>query len=247
MAEPLLRLCSINKTLGGNRILHDMSLDVPEGQVLAVLGPSGGGKSTLLRCINLLERPDAGSITLDGVDLTAATHPQLLKLRAQIGMVFQLFHLFPHLTAKQNVTLALKLTLGYARADADAAAMAALDRVGMGHKADAFPRHLSGGQQQRVAIARAMVLRPRLMLFDEPTSALDVEMVAEVLQVMRDLVADGMTMVVVSHEIGFVRSAADRIIFLADGRIIEDRPAQEFLDDPAQPRSRQFLSAILRG
>jgi ABC-type polar amino acid transport system ATPase subunit len=245
MSDIILSLRGITKTLGANRVLTDLNLDVPDGQVLAVLGPSGGGKSTLLRCINLLERPDTGAVLLDGEDLTTATRAQLLKLRTHIGMVFQLFHLFPHLTVRRNVTLALTLTLGMSRDEADEAANVALSRVGMAHKADAFPRHLSGGQQQRVAIARAMVRRPRLMLFDEPTSALDVEMVAEVRQVMRDLVADGMTMIVVSHEIGFVRSAADRIIFLAEGRIVEDRPAADFLNDPTEPRSRQFLSAIL--
>ena len=246
MPGPLLRLQGIRRVLGGTLVLNDIDLAVPEGQVLAVLGPSGGGKSTLLRCVNLLERPDAGTVTLDGIELTRASRPQLQKLRARIGMVFQLFHLFPHLTARQNVSLGLVLTLGMARAEAEERASAALARVGLGHRADAFPRHLSGGQQQRVAIARAMGMRPRLMLFDEPTSALDVEMVVEVLQVMRDLVAEGMTMIVVSHEISFVRSAADRVIFLAEGRIIEDRPTADFLADPAEPRSRQFLSAILR-
>jgi glutamate transport system ATP-binding protein len=246
LRPPLLKLQGIRRVLGGNTVLKEIDLAVPEGQVLAVLGPSGGGKSTLLRCVNLLERPDAGTVTLDGTELTTASRPQLQKLRARMGMVFQLFHLFPHLTARQNVTLALTLTLGLGQEEAEARAAAALTRVGLGHKAESYPRHLSGGQQQRVAIARAMVMRPRLMLFDEPTSALDVEMVAEVLQVMRDLVAEGMTMIVVSHEIGFVRSAADRIIFLAEGRIVEDRPAAEFLADPAEPRSRQFLSAILR-
>jgi ABC-type polar amino acid transport system ATPase subunit len=245
MTQALLSLRGVSKTLGGQCVLNDIDLGVPDGQVLAVMGPSGGGKSTLLRCINLLERPDAGQVTLDGADLTAARPAELAKLRARIGMVFQLFNLFPHLTARQNVTLALTLTLGLTETEADERAVAALRRVGLLHKVDAFPRHLSGGQQQRVAIARAMVMRPRLMLFDEPTSALDIEMVAEVLQVMRDLVAEGMTMVVVSHEVGFVRSAADRIIFLAEGRIVEDRPARDFLEDPAEPRSRRFLSAIL--
>jgi ABC-type polar amino acid transport system ATPase subunit len=242
----LLRLNGVSKSLGGNLVLDRIALEVPDGQVLAVMGPSGGGKSTMLRCINLLERPDRGEVVLDGTDLTAARPAELARLRARIGMVFQLFNLFPHLTARDNVALALRLTLDLPAEEAEARALAALARVGLAHKVDSYPRHLSGGQQQRVAIARAMVMRPRLMLFDEPTSALDVEMVAEVLQVMRDLVAEGMTMIVVSHEVGFVRSAADRIVFLADGRIIEDRAAREFLEDPAEPRSRQFLSAILR-
>jgi ABC-type polar amino acid transport system ATPase subunit len=246
MSGALVSLRGISRRLGGNAVLKGIDLDVPDGQVLAIMGPSGGGKSTLLRCINLLERPDAGTVTVDGMELTAARPAELKRLRAQVGMVFQLFHLFPHLTARQNVTLALRLTLGLSRDEAAERAAAALERVGLGHKQDAYPRHLSGGQQQRVAIARAMVMRPKLMLFDEPTSALDVEMVAEVLQVMRDLVADGMTMIVVSHEVGFVRSAADRVIFLAEGRIIEDRAAQDFFAEPTEPRSRQFLAAILR-
>ena len=245
MTAPLLRLSGISKTLGGHLILDGIDLDVPEGQVLAILGPSGGGKSTLLRCVNLLERPDTGSVALDGIDLTRASRRALRALRARIGMVFQLFHLFPHLTARQNVTLGLTLTLGIGREEAVEQAEAALARVGLTHKSGAYPRHLSGGQQQRVAIARAIAMRPRLMLFDEPTSALDVEMVGEVLAVMRDLVAEGMTTLVVSHELGFVRNAADRVIFLADGRLIEDRPTDAFLNHPSEPRSQKFLSAVL--
>jgi ABC-type polar amino acid transport system ATPase subunit len=245
MSVPVMRLKNISKTLGGNLILPRINIDVPNGQVLAILGPSGGGKSTMLRCMNLLEVPDAGSVELDGENLVGMKPAQLAAMRARIGMVFQSFNLFPHFTALENVTLALRYAIGVAEDEAGTRAMEALGRVGLAHKADSYPRHLSGGQQQRVAIARAMVMQPRLMLFDEPTSALDAEMVAEVLQVMRDLVAGGMTMVVVSHEIGFVRNAADRIIFLAEGKIVEDRPAREFLDDPQEERSRQFITAIL--
>ncbi|MBL0928593.1 MAG: amino acid ABC transporter ATP-binding protein [Alphaproteobacteria bacterium] len=245
MTVPVMRLRNISKTLGGKLILPRINIDVPNGQVLAILGPSGGGKSTMLRCMNLLEVPETGSVELDGVNLVGLKHAQLAAMRARIGMVFQSFNLFPHFTARENVTLALRYALDVAEDEAAARASDALIRVGLGHKLDSYPRHLSGGQQQRVAIARAMVMKPRLMLFDEPTSALDAEMVAEVLQVMRDLVAGGMTMVVVSHEIGFVRHAADRIIFLADGTIVEDRPAAEFLDDPREDRSRKFISAIL--
>jgi len=245
MSMPVMRLKNISKTLGGNLILPRISIDVPNGQVVAILGPSGGGKSTMLRCMNLLEVPDAGSVELDGENLVGMKSAQLAAMRARIGMVFQSFNLFPHFTAQENVTLALRYALGVGEEEACVRAKDALARVGLAHKVDSYPRHLSGGQQQRVAIARAMVMQPRLMLFDEPTSALDAEMVAEVLQVMRDLVAGGMTMVVVSHEIGFVRNAADRIIFLAEGKIIEDRPAREFLDDPIEERSRQFISAIM--
>jgi polar amino acid transport system ATP-binding protein len=241
---PVVELRGVRKTLGGHEVLHGISLDVPNGQVVAVVGPSGGGKSTLLRCINLLEIPNAGTVKLDGEPLTGASHRQLERMRARIGMVFQHFNLFPHLTARQNVSLAPIYALQVPEAEANERALTALTQVGLAHKTDAYPRHLSGGQQQRVAIARAMVMRPRLMLFDEPTSALDAEMVNEVLQVMRDLVAEGLTMIVVSHEMRFVRNAADRILFLADGQIVEDRPAIEFLERPAEERSMQFIAAI---
>jgi ABC-type polar amino acid transport system ATPase subunit len=243
-ALSVLELRDIRKTLGGHEVLHGISLDVANGQVVAVVGPSGGGKSTLLRCINLLEVPDAGTVKLEGEVLTGASHRQLERMRARIGMVFQHFNLFPHLTARQNVSLAPIYALQVPEAEANDRALAALTQVGLAHKVDAYPRHLSGGQQQRVAIARAMVMRPRLMLFDEPTSALDAEMVNEVLQVMRDLVAEGMTMIVVSHEMRFVRNAADRILFLADGQIVEDRPTLDFLENPAEERSIQFIAAI---
>lgn len=244
MEQPVLSLSDVRKSLGGHVVLHGISLEVPNGQVVAVIGPAGGGKSTLPRCINLLEIPESGTVKLDGELLTGVTSARLAQLRARIGMVFQHFNLFPQLTARQNVSLALTYSLHLEESEVNERAEVALTLVGLRHKIDAYPRHLSGGQQQRVAIARAMVMRPRLMLFDEPTSALDAEMVAEVLQVMRDLVAEGLTMVVVSHELRFVRSAAARILFLADGRIIEDRPAGEFLDNPLEERSIQFVAAI---
>jgi arginine/lysine/histidine transport system ATP-binding protein len=245
MSTPVIRLKNISKSLGGNLILPRINIEVPNGQVLAILGPSGGGKSTMLRCMNLLEIPETGSVELDGENLVGLKPAQLAAMRARIGMVFQSFNLFPHFTALENVSLALRFALDIEKDEAAVRAEEALVRVGLSHKIAAYPRHLSGGQQQRVAIARAMAMRPRLMLFDEPTSALDAEMVAEVLQVMRDLVSGGMTMVVVSHEIGFVKNAADRIIFLAEGKIVEDRPARAFLDDPREERSKQFISAIL--
>jgi polar amino acid transport system ATP-binding protein len=241
---PVLSVSNIRKRFGGHQVLRGISFEVPSSQVVAIIGPSGGGKSTLLRCINLLETPDQGVVKLDDETLNRSNAAKLAEMRARMGMVFQLFNLFPHLTARQNVSLALKYALKLKGDEADERAVATLARVGLAHKIDAYPRHLSGGQQQRVAIARALVMRPRLMLFDEPTSALDAEMVAEVLQVMRDLVAGGMTMVVVSHEMRFVRTAADRILFLEDGRVVEDRPAREFLADPLEERSRRFVAAI---
>lgn len=244
MRPPVLSVSNLRKTFGAQAILRGISFEVPNSEVVAIIGPSGGGKSTLLRCINLLEVPDLGVVKLDGEVLSRGNAARLAELRARIGMVFQLFNLFPHLTARQNVSLALRYALKLKSDEADERAVATLARVGLAHKIDDYPRHLSGGQQQRVAIARALVMRPRLMLFDEPTSALDAEMVAEVLLVMRDLVAEGMTMVVVSHEMRFVRSAADRILFIEDGRIVEDRPAREFLDDPLEERSRRFVAAI---
>jgi len=244
MPPPVLAVSNIRKSFAGQPILRGISFEVPNTQVVAIIGPSGGGKSTLLRCVNLLETPDEGIVRLDGETLSRSNAARLAELRARMGMVFQLFNLFPHLTARQNVSLALKYALKLKNDEADERAVATLTRVGLAHKIDAYPRHLSGGQQQRVAIARALVMRPRLMVFDEPTSALDVEMVAEVLQVMRDLVAEGMTMVVVSHEMRFVRSAADRILFIEEGRIVEDRPARDFLDNPHEERSRRFVTAI---
>jgi polar amino acid transport system ATP-binding protein len=243
-ATPVLRVRGIEKSLGGIKVLKGIDLDVPEGQVLAIMGPSGGGKSTLLRCINLLTYPDAGSCELDGEDLAGAKKARLAQLRSRIGMVFQHFNLFPHLTALGNCTIAPEHVLGIGKEEATERARAALTRVNLEPKMDSYPRHLSGGQQQRVAIARALTMEPRLMLFDEPTSALDAEMVAEVVDVMNDLAHEQLTMIVVSHEVGFVRGAADRVLLLADGQIVEDRPGHDLLDDPREERTRQFIEKI---
>ncbi|RAH97460.1 hypothetical protein DLJ53_29475 [Acuticoccus sediminis] len=220
-------------------------MTVPDGEVVAVMGASGSGKSTLLRCATLLEPPDAGRVCVGGDELTGAGPRRLAALRTRIGMVFQHFNLFPHLSAQENVMLGLVHTLGMSGPEAAERAATALARVKLGDRLAAYPRHLSGGQQQRVAIARAIAMQPRLILFDEPTSALDAETVNEVIDVMKALVADGMTMVVVSHEIGFVKSAADRVVFLADGTIVEDCATAAFFADPAQPDVRRFLTAIL--
>ena len=241
---PVLRVRGIEKSLGGNKVLQGIDLDVPEGQVLAIMGPSGGGKSTLLRCINLLTTPDAGSCELDGEDLSTAGKAKLAQLRSRIGMVFQHFNLFPHLTALQNCTISPMHVLGISKEEASERALAALTRVNLEAKVDSYPRHLSGGQQQRVAIARALAMQPRLMLFDEPTSALDAEMVSEVVDVMNDVAHENLTMIVVSHEVGFVRGAAERILFLAEGQIVEDRPGHELLDDPHEERTQQFIDKI---
>ena len=242
---PVLRVRGIEKSLGGNLVLRGIDLDVPQGEVLAIMGPSGGGKSTLLRCINLLTDPDAGSVELDGEDLAHAKLARLAQLRSRIGMVFQHFNLFPHLTALQNCTIAPTNVLKMSDDEAKTRATAALTRVGLTDKVDAYPRHLSGGQQQRVAIARALTMQPRLMLFDEPTSALDAEMVSEVVDVMNDVAHEHMTMIVVSHEVGFVRGAAQRVLFLAEGQIVEDRPGHELLDDPQEARTQQFIDKIM--
>jgi polar amino acid transport system ATP-binding protein len=210
-----------------------------------VIGPSGSGKSTLLRCCNRLEEPDSGSVLVDGVDLMDPTC-DLNAMRRRIGMVFQSFNLYPHLTALGNVTLALRKVLGRTRREADEIGLAALSRVGLAEKAGTYPAALSGGQQQRVAIARALCLTPKVMLFDEPTSALDPELVGSVLAVMRDLREDGMTMVVVSHEMRFAREAADRIVFMEAGSIVEEGPPERIFSAPANARTRSFVAEIAR-
>ena len=241
----MIEFNNVNKWYGRYHALVDVSENVAKGEVVVVCGPSGSGKSTLIRTINRLEAIDSGSITFDGEDIHARG-VDINRLRSRIGFVFQQFNLFPHLSVMQNCTLAPMAVGGLAPAQAREKAMALLERVGLAHKADAWPSELSGGQQQRVAIARALAMAPPLMLFDEPTSALDPEMVGEVLLVMRGLVRDGMTLVVVTHEMGFARDVAHRILFMDQGRILERATPREFFDHPQHPRARQFLAEIRR-
>ena len=239
-----IHVTNLKKNFGKLEVLKDISMDVHEGEVVVLLGPSGSGKSTLLRCLNQLETATAGQIIIDGHDVTDK-HTDINKVRENIGMVFQHFNLFPHLTVLDNMTLApvhLKLM---SKEEAKAEAMRLLERVGLADKADAFPSQLSGGQKQRVAIARALEMKPDIMLFDEPTSALDPEMVGEVLAVMKELARDGMTMVVVTHEIGFAREVASRVIFMEGGYIVEEGTPDEVILNPKEPRTIDFLSKVL--
>ncbi|MEU6086926.1 amino acid ABC transporter ATP-binding protein [Streptomyces sp. NPDC047085] len=243
--DPLIELRDVNKYYGELHVLRDIDLTVGKGEVVVVIGPSGSGKSTLCRTINRLETVESGTITLDGQPLPAEGKA-LARLRAEVGMVFQSFNLFAHKTVLQNVSLAQIKVRGRRREDADRRSRELLDRVGLLAHADKYPAQLSGGQQQRVAIARALAMEPKALLFDEPTSALDPEMINEVLEVMRQLAREGMTMVVVTHEMGFARSAANRVVFMADGRIVEDRSPEEFFTNPRSERAKDFLSKILK-
>jgi glutamate transport system ATP-binding protein len=243
-ATPLVVLSGVNKSFGAHHVLHDIDLTISQGEVVVLIGPSGSGKSTLCRTINRLETIDTGTITIDGRPLPAEGR-ELARLRAEVGMVFQSFNLFAHKTVLENVVLGQVKVRRTARAEAETKARALLDRVGVGAHADKYPAQLSGGQQQRVAIARALAMDPKVLLFDEPTSALDPEMINEVLDVMRGLAAEGMTMVVVTHEMGFARSAANRVLFLADGRIVEQSTPEEFFTNPRSERAKDFLSKIL--
>ncbi|CRZ14909.1 glutamate transport ATP-binding protein GluA [Mycolicibacterium neworleansense] len=241
---PMISLSGVNKHFGALHVLKDINLDVGRGQVVVVLGPSGSGKSTLCRTINRLETIDSGSIAVDGETLPAEGR-KLAQLRSDVGMVFQSFNLFAHKTILENVTLAPVKVRRKSKAEAREKAMALLDRVGVANQADKYPAQLSGGQQQRVAIARSLAMNPKVMLFDEPTSALDPEMINEVLAVMTSLAGEGMTMVVVTHEMGFARRASDRVVFMADGTIVEDAPPAEFFDNPKSDRAKDFLGKIL--
>ena len=239
-----IHVTNLKKNFGKLEVLKDISVDVQEGEVVVLLGPSGSGKSTLLRCLNQLETATSGKIVIDGHDVTDK-HTDINKVRENIGMVFQHFNLFNHLTVLDNMTLApvhLKLMN---KEEARTEALRLLERVGLADKADAFPSQLSGGQKQRVAIARALEMKPDIMLFDEPTSALDPEMVGEVLAVMKELARDGMTMVVVTHEIGFAREVADRVIFMEGGYIVEQGTPEEVINNPKEPRTIDFLSKVL--
>nr|WP_288500540.1 amino acid ABC transporter ATP-binding protein [uncultured Pseudomonas sp.] len=249
-----IRLRGIHKQFSGNTVLHGIDLDIAAGSVTVILGPSGSGKSTLLRCINHLEKLDGGTIHVGDTLIGYCRKSQALyelpekavaRQRQRIGMVFQQFNLFPHRTVLQNIADAPIRILGLKRAEVEARAMQLLDQVGLAHRAQAWPRELSGGQQQRVAIARALAMQPDVMLFDEPTSALDPELVGEVLQVMKQLAHSGITMVVVTHEIGFAREVADNIVFMDNGKVVEAGDARALLDNPQHPRLHEFLASVL--
>ncbi|MDJ1132807.1 amino acid ABC transporter ATP-binding protein [Streptomyces iconiensis] len=243
--EPLIELRGVNKHYGTLHVLRDINLTVGRGEVVVVIGPSGSGKSTLCRIINRLETVESGTITLAGRNLPAEGK-ELARLRAEVGMVFQAFNLFGHKTVLANVMLAPLKVRGQKKDKAQARALDLLERVGLADQAAKYPAQLSGGQQQRVAIARALAMDPEALLFDEPTSALDPEMISEVLEVMRQLAQEGMTMVVVTHEMGFARSAANRVVFMAEGQIVEDRTPEEFFTAPESDRAKDFLSKILK-
>jgi polar amino acid transport system ATP-binding protein len=242
---PVIEFRDVHKSFGALEVIRGITLTIDRGSVVVVCGPSGSGKSTLIRMVNRLEVPTRGDILVDGISSTHARGEELRRLRTGVGFVFQQFNLYPHMSARQNVTLALRKVLGKTQAEADAVADEVLDRVGLADKAGNFPGQLSGGQQQRVAIARALATGPDLLLFDEPTSALDPEMIGEVLTVIRQLTHQGITLVVVTHEMGFARTVADRILFLDQGRIEEDAHPDDFFGAPRSPRARQFLSQIL--
>ncbi|MGW1836626.1 amino acid ABC transporter ATP-binding protein [Streptomyces sp. BBFR2] len=251
---PMVEVRAVRKSFGSLDVLKGVDLEVAAGEVTVVIGPSGSGKSTLLRTLNHLEKVDGGTVAVDGRlvgyrrsgdRLYELREREILRQRTDIGFVFQDFHLFPHLTVVENLTEAPVAALGRSRADATATALALLERVGLADKADAYPRRLSGGQQQRVAIARALALEPKLLLFDEPTSALDPELVGEVLDVIKDLARRGTTMIVVTHEIGFAREVADTVVFMDDGRIVEQGPPAQVLDAPREARTKSFLSKVL--
>ena len=241
--RPALELRELRKAYGPLAVLHGVNLSVPTGKLVFIIGPSGSGKSTLLRCCNLLEVPESGAVMVDGKDITLPG-VNLNDLRQQVGMVFQSFNLYPHMTALGNVTLALRKVQKMSKAQAETVGLEALARVGLTDKADAFPGQLSGGQQQRVGIARSLALKPKILLFDEPTSALDPELVGSVLKVMRELRESGMTMVVVSHEMGFARAAADHVVFMDQGQIVEEGSPQTIFDNPQHPRLREFLASL---
>ena len=253
VVEPMVRLEQVHKSYGPASVLRGVSLDVASGDVTCIIGPSGSGKSTLLRCVNHLEKVDAGEVRVDGVLMGCREHrgrlhelheKDVLRQRSGVGMVFQHFDLFPHLTVLENLVVAPVLVKKMDRARAVFTAERLLERVGLPGKRDAYPAQLSGGQQQRVAIARALAMEPKLMLFDEPTSALDPELVGEVLEVMKELAGSGMTMVVVTHEIGFARDVADTIVFMDGGVIVESGPPETLLADPRQERTRAFLAQV---
>ena len=241
----MIQLAGVNKYFGQNHVLKDISLKVESGEKVVVIGPCGSGKSTMIRCMNHLEEPDSGTVTVDGIEITAPGAP-IRAVRQKVSMVFQQFNLYPHKTVLENLTIAPILVQGIKKEEAERTGLEFLERVGLKEKATAYPAQLSGGQQQRVAIARALNMHPQIMLFDEPTSALDPEMINEVLDVMVDLANSGITMVVVTHEMGFARKVADRVIFMADGEILETGTPEHFFLNPQNERTQQFLSKIIR-
>ena len=235
----------LNKSFGELHILKDITENIEQGEKVVIIGPSGSGKSTFLRCLNLMERPTSGEIYIDGANITSMHQREVNLMRQKMGMVFQHFNLFPHLTIRKNITLApVKLKL-MSKEEADDKADELLEKVGLADKADNYPGQLSGGQKQRIAIARALAMNPEVMLFDEPTSALDPEMVGEVLNLMKQLAEDGMTMIVVTHEMGFAREVASRVMFMDDGKILEQAPPREFFSNPKNQRTKDFLSKVL--
>ena len=242
--ETLIEVSAMDKFFGDFQALKDINMKVGRREVVVVIGPSGSGKSTLIRCINRLEKHDSGSIVVDGIELSDDVR-NIQEIRRETGMVFQQFNLFPHLTVIDNITLAPRQVRREAKAEAETSAMKLLERVGIPDQARKYPGQLSGGQQQRVAIARSLAMKPKVMLFDEPTSALDPEMIKEVLDVMVELAEGGMTMIVVTHEMGFARAVADRVVFMADGQIVEVGPPEHFFTNPQEDRTKLFLSQIL--
>ena len=242
--QVMIDVVNVDKFYGDFQALHNINMKVGEQEVVVVIGPSGSGKSTLIRCINRLERHDRGTITVDGVELSDDVKA-IQNIRRETGMVFQSFNLFPHMTVLENITLAPRNVRNIAKAEAEATAMELLERVKIPDQAHKFPGQLSGGQQQRVAIARSLAMRPKVILFDEPTSALDPEMIKEVLDTMKDLATEGMTMIVVTHEMGFAREVADRVVFMADGEVVEVGTPEHFFTNPQEERTQLFLSQIL--
>ncbi|MGF7184700.1 polar amino acid transport system ATP-binding protein [Desulfitispora alkaliphila] len=240
----MIKVNNLYKNFGKLEVLKDVSTTIKEKEVVVVIGPSGSGKSTFLRCINMLEEATAGEIIIDGSNIMDKK-TNINKIREDVGMVFQRFNLFPHMTALENITLSPRKVKGLSQEEAEKKARELLKKVGVSEKADVYPDKLSGGQQQRVAIARALAMEPKIMLFDEPTSALDPEMVGEVLAVMKDLAKEGMTMVVVTHEMGFAREVGDRVLFMDDGRIVEEKAPKDIFENPENPRTQAFLSKIL--
>jgi polar amino acid transport system ATP-binding protein len=242
----ILTVRGLHKKFGDHEVVKGVDIDVEEGEVVVIIGPSGSGKSTFIRCLNSLEEPSAGSVVIGGGEsIKAGDRRALARLREDVGMVFQDYTLFPHMTVMANMTLAPIKLKRASKAQAESTALALLDRVGLRHKADGYPSELSGGQQQRVAIVRALAMKPKLMLFDEPTSALDPETVGDVLNVMKGLAAEGMTMIVVTHEMGFAREVADRVVFFDGGRIVEMGPPSEIFSAPKEARTQQFLQSVL--